>query len=192
VPESVPVLRSLDDGQVQDLLERLATRRRAQAEETAGKSAEDLRQDQARRMEKALDRWTGTVTREQRARIARWAEQRAYAGATWQQYQAAWAEAFAAALARRTEPGFELRLAELLAEDGRIPYAADMAKVRSHNRQAWVEAMADLSATLTPAQRRHLRDRLRELADDLEELAGQVRAARAPLHGLDFVASRHA
>jgi hypothetical protein len=172
VPDTARVLQSFDDDQVAELTENLAERRRDRAEESANMTAEELREDAEERMVRNLKKWMGSLTREQKHRVHRWAAERAYAGTVWQQYQEAWAAAFTEVLAHRREPGFEARLAAVFGE-ARVPYSEDMRKVQAHNRQAWIGVMADLSATLTPDQRKHVQAKLRELAADLEELANQ-------------------
>lgn len=172
VPDTARVLRTFDDDQIAELTGNLAERRRERAEESEGMSPEELREDAEERMVRNLKKWTGKLTREQLARIERWAAERVYAGSVWQQYQEAWASSFTAVLAERREPDFEQRLAEVFA-DAQVPYREDMRKVQAHNRQAWIRVMADLSAMLTPEQRRHAQHKLRELAADLEELSRQ-------------------
>jgi len=178
VPDTAQVLRSLDDEQIAELVDKLAERRRARAEESEGMTTEELRADATERMERNLKRWLGSLTREQKQRIRRWASERAYAGSIWQQYQEAWASAFTEVLAHRREAGFEEKLSALF-DNARVPYGEEMAKVQAHNRHAWIGVMADLSAMLTPDQRKHLQGRLRELAADLEELANQPREQAA-------------
>ena len=179
VPDSARLLQSFDDAQVADLLDNLADRRRARAEESEGMTTEELREESEKQMARNLKRWIGSLNREQKNRIRRWAAERAYAGTIWHQYQEAWASAFTEVLAQRREPGFDQRLGELF-DHGRVPYGEEMAKVQAHNRQAWIGVMADLSAMLTPDQRKHMQARLRELATDLEELANQPQQAAAP------------
>lgn len=172
VPDTARVLRSFDDAQVAELVDNLAERRRERAEESGNMTTEELREDAEERMVRNLKKWTGTLTREQKQRIRRWAAERAYAGSVWQQYQEAWASAFTELLAHRHEAGFEAKLAAIFGE-ARVPYSEDMRKVQAHNRHAWIAVMADLSAMLTPDQRKHVQAKLRELAADLEELSQQ-------------------
>ena len=177
-PEAAAVLQTFDDAQVAELLEELAERRRDKAEESADMDAEDLRDAAVEQMERNLKRWTGPLTREQKARIRDWSRERQYAGTTWHQYQEAWAGAFTEILKHRREPGFAARLEELFGT-GRVPYDDAMARVQAHNRQLWIGVMADLSAMMTPAQRRHLKEKLGELERDLLELAAQPQRAAA-------------
>ena len=172
VPDTARVLRTFDDGQVEELLASMAEKRKERAEESAGLTAEELRDEAREQMAKNLKRWVGSLTREQERRIRDWSTERQYAGTVWHQYQEAWASAFTDTLAHRRDPDFEQRLSALF-DNARVPYSEEMEKVQRHNRKAWIGVMADLSASLDPRQREHLRKRLTELAGDLEELAGQ-------------------
>lgn len=174
-PEAASVLKTFDDAQVKEMLDELAERRRDKAEESAEMTTEELREYSVDQMERNLKRWTGPLTREQKLRIRSWASERTYAGTTWHQYQEAWAAAFTEVLAHRRQPDFERRFVELL-DHGRVPYEGEMAKIQAQNRALWIGVMADLSAMLTPAQRKHLRAKLVELADDLDELAREQRS----------------
>jgi hypothetical protein len=173
VPDTAKLLQTFDDAQVAEMLENMAERRKDRAEDAEDMTAEDLREEAEENMIRNLKRWTGTLNREQKARIRDWSRERQYAGTVWLQYQDAWANAFTQVLAHRREPDFAKRLS-LLFDGGKVPYGEEMAKVQKHNRQAWIGLMADLSASLTPEQRVHLQARVRELAADLEELAGQA------------------
>ena len=170
VPDFARVLGTFSDAQVRELLDNMAERRAERAAETAGLTAEQLRERAREQMLKGLKRWVGPATRDQQRRIVDWSNERQYAGTVWQQYEDAWAAAFTEVLAQRGAPEFEQRLAALF-DDARVPYAEDMERLQQHNRKAWIGLMADLSASLTPEQRRHLRQRLLDLARDFEELS---------------------
>jgi hypothetical protein len=179
VPDIARVLGTFGDAQVRELLENMAERRAERAGESAGLTDGELRERAQARMLKGLKRWIGAATRDQQRRIADWSGERRYAGATWQQYEEAWAAAFADALKQRSAPEFGPRLAALF-DDARVPSAEEMERLQQHNRRAWVGLMADLSASLTDAQRRRMRDRIGDLAADFEALSAQARPAPAP------------
>lgn len=181
VPDVARVMQTFDDAQVAGLLERLAKRRREKAEESAELTAERLTEVAEEQMIRNLKRWTGPLTREQKARVRDWAHERQYAGTIWHQYQEAWAGAFTRVLAHRGEADFDQRLATLFGEP-RLPYGQAMARVQDRNRRLSIELMADLSAMLTPEQREHFRRKVLELAADLDILA--TRARRAALPGI--------
>jgi hypothetical protein len=179
-PETAQVLQSFDDAQIAELLDNLAEKRRARAEESEGMTTDELRQEAEKQMTRNLKRWVGSLTPEQERRVRKWAAERAYAGTIWFQYQEAWASAFTAVLQHRRQPDFAERLTELFGQ-GRVPYGDEMAKVQAHNRQAWIGVMADLTTMLTPGQRKHTQQKLREFAADLEELARHpAKAASTP------------
>jgi hypothetical protein len=179
VPDIARVLGTFSDAQVRELLRNMAERRAERAGESAELTAAELRERAGKQMLKNLKRWMGPATREQRQRVEQWSNERLYAGTVWQQYEEAWAAAFSDVLLHRDAPDFGQRLAVLF-DDARAPYAEDMERLQQHNRKAWVGLMADLSASLADKQRRHLRDRLDDLAADLEALAAQARRAPAP------------
>lgn len=186
VPDTARVLRTFDDAQVGELLANMAEKRRDRAEESADMTAEELREEAREQMARSLKRWIGPLTRDQQRRIRDWASERQYAGTVWHQYQEAWASAFTETLAHRQASDFEQRLSVLF-DHGRVPYSDEMEQVQQHNRKLWVGLMADLSASLDRRQREHLRERLIDLAGDLEELAAQPARAAAPAR-LEFAA----
>lgn len=172
VPDTARILQTFSDQQVTELLESLAKRRREQAKEEEGLDRADLIERAGEQMNKNLKRWLGPLSTEQKNRVAQWARSRQYANGIWHQYQEAWAEAFTAVLAHRGAPDFTARLEELFRET-KVPYGETMARMQAHNRRLFIEMMSELSGMLSAAQRGHLQAKLRELADDLEELAAQ-------------------
>lgn len=179
VPDTARVLQTFDDDQVKELLANMAEKRRDRAEESADMTAEELREEAEAQMVRSLKRWIGAPTRDQERRIRDWAHERQYAGSVWHQYQEAWASAFTETLAHRRDPDFQQRLSVLF-DHGRVPYSDEMEKVQEHNRRLWIGLMADLSASLDARQRKHLRQKLTELAGDLDELAKQSQRAATP------------
>jgi hypothetical protein len=182
VPDAAKVLGTFSDAQVAELLDNMAERRAERARESAGLTAEELREQARAQMLKGLKRWIGAPTREQERRIVDWSNERQYAGTVWQQYENAWATAFAEVLRARGTPEFEQQLGGMF-DEARVPYTEEMERVAQHNREGWIGLMADLSASLTPEQRKRLRDRLHDLATDFDELAAQAPREQAALLG---------
>lgn len=177
VPDAARVLGTLSDAQVQELLDNMAERRAERARESAGLTAEELREKAQEQTLRSFKRWAGPPTRDQQRRVVDWSHERQYAGTIWQQYEDAWATAFAEVLRQRGTPGFEQQLGAMF-DEARVPYTEEMERVAQHNRKAWIGLMADLSASLTPEQRKRLRDRIEDLATDFEELAAQAPSER--------------
>ena len=173
LPDTARVLQSLDDRQVKDLLAEMAERREERAKESAGLTADERREQAQERMARSARRWIGSLTSAQQRRIEGWSRERIDADAQWRKYEETWAAAFAGVLDGRRETGFAARLAALF-DDGGVPGYAEVEKLERQNRALWVALVADLSASLEPRQRQRLREQVRDLAADLEDLAAQA------------------
>jgi hypothetical protein len=171
-PYVTRMLQSLDDRQVERLMGRIAEWRQEQAAESVGLGLEALQSKAAESMQKNVRRWTGRLNDEQRERIRQWAEVRHYDPELELHYREAWATAFLAVLDRRREDGFEDRLQALFHEP-QLDGQQAVARLREHNRKAWLALAVDLSASLTPRQRRHFQNELEGLARDFEVLAAR-------------------
>lgn len=171
MPELVKITRAMDDAQVAGMLASITEKREDRAGELADLSLEEQQELAAEKMLKNWKRWLGSVSADQKQRIRAWAASREYGPALWQAYyQKKWTDAFAAALALRQQPDFPDRLGKLFLEPSVRGDAAIIA-LQAHNRQVWIDLMSDLSGTLSAAQRKHFQSELRDLIDDLEELA---------------------
>ena len=124
-------------------------------------------------MARSARRWIGSLTSVQQHRIEDWSRERIDADAQWQKYEEIWAAAFADVLGARHDAGFATRLAALF-DDGGVPGYAEVEKLERQNRALWVALIADLSASLEPRQRQRVREQVRDLAADLEDLAAQA------------------
>jgi hypothetical protein len=173
VPDTAKVLRTLDDEQAAELVANLRKKRDDRRKESAEMSQEEIREMAVDDTVKYLKRWIGPLTRDEKARVRKWADERQYAGTLWYQYQEAWGSAFTEVLTHRHDDGFEARLGVLF-HDAKVPSGDAMAKIQDHNRRKWIEMLADISGQLTPEQRQHARSKLQDLAADLEELASQA------------------
>jgi hypothetical protein len=178
VPDLARVLRTLDDGQVDELVGNLAKRREKSREESQELTREDLVERAEEQMHKNLKRWIGALDRAQRRRLRDWALERKYAGTIWHQYQEAWAAGFTEVLRHRDAEDFPRRLGAFV-DGGKVPQGAEMEAVQAHNRRLLIGLLADFSASLSAQQRAHFRERLEALAVDLEELARQARPQAA-------------
>lgn len=174
LPATVRLLRSLDDAQVQEMVERLNERREDREEEAREMSLDELADDAAHDMRDTLRQWLGRLAPEQNDRVERWAKERRYDPALEGAYQKAWMDAYADLLAARARPDFGERLRAFFREPS-VPHRPAIVQKRDGNRRLWIQFMSELSATLSERQRKHLRHELRELAEKLDELAAEQR-----------------
>lgn len=178
LPAAAGVLAALSDRQVAGLLGKMAEQRAEETGEDAERTPKQTRELYARNATRGLKRWLGSATDAQSALVREWAAARRDDPALWQRYGEQWAQALEGTLAARAEPGFEARLRAVL-DDPALPDRDAVRELTEHNRRAYVDLLAALSPTLTEAQRRHLRERLLDLAEDFEDLTGQRRRAAA-------------
>lgn len=119
----------------------------------------------AQRLRRSLERWVGKLEPEQLAMAAEWNQSRLGRHAEWLAERRAWRSQFAELLTRRTEPEFCPALGALL-----LPTDSNAALTRRPGAQSWFEFLSGLSATLTAAQREHLRAAVLSLVADAEAL----------------------
>lgn len=178
LPAMASVLAALDDRQVAGMLEKLAEQRHEEADEDEARTAEETRELYARNFIRGFKRWLGPISDAQAQRVGEWAASRRDEPGLWRRYGEQWAQAFEGTLATRAEPGFEARLRGVF-EDPDLPDREAVRALIEENRGKYLDLLASLAPTLTEKQRRHLRNRLLDLAEDFEELARQRQQAAA-------------
>ena len=161
---------TLTDAQIQDFMAERWEKQRDQREEFAEQNGIKVYKSFQRKLEKNLDTWLGSVEPAQRSLIAQSSQwQRQYYG-SWLEYQEVWLQALERTLAARGTPAFESGLVAVVLKgnelgDGRFKqYVAD-------SRARSIRWFAALSASLNDEQRQYLREKLSELAADLESLS---------------------
>ncbi|WP_428311053.1 DUF6279 family lipoprotein [Hydrocarboniphaga sp.] len=160
---AAPTLAALSDEQVGELL--IAAEKRAAKEQQKLAKLDDaewraLRVDQAA---DRLDEWTNAVTPPQRARLVQWAAQLQRPPPD---PQAARRRQFAELLKSRREPGFEQRLQTYAFE----PFTGEVAAMNEPQTQASRQLLAELSGMLTAPQRAYFRDKLLDMARQMDQL----------------------
>lgn len=158
---------TLNDAQVDDLLDELAERNAKERKKALKLDDDQWREKRAKESTERLDDWAGSVTPEQRQRIREWA-----AGLVRQlpPADASALQPLREVLAGRSEPEFRDRLSALFITPELEP--EDQAQLEAE-RTARNTMLADLSALATDAQRRHLQKRLIEIAREIDGLAAK-------------------
>lgn len=167
VPETCVLAASLDEGQRKAVLARIDERREADRERYVDAPVAEVQARALKRLRKQMQRWIGTLNATQDQALAQWAQSRPARYAQWIAQRRAWRDRLAAVLERRAEPDFCAALTPLVLNPGR---EAKSARASDANAQAWFEFLAAFSQTLEPAQREHLRAKLLELADDIDQM----------------------
>ncbi|MDZ7791663.1 MAG: DUF6279 family lipoprotein [Xanthomonadales bacterium] len=130
---------------------------------------EAIQRDRAASMEKGMRRFTGRLTREQRARLSTWASGLEPTSGLALEQRRDWQAQFAQALSIRNDrPAFETAMDRLL-----DPGAHQSESYRSRmqaNRNHTLETLATIHRLASKRQLARTQDRLAELTEDLEQL----------------------
>jgi hypothetical protein len=164
------VLRTLDDRQVGQVLERFDKEQREYAEKFVDPPVERRRRDEEKRVAKSIKRWTGSLNARQESAIREWIERPDDLTTFWQQQREAWRGRLAQALQRRDAPDACLAFDALLDwPTAALPLAQRQRVAASEARRyrMYTEVIAAMDAT----QRRHAQRELLKLAEEMEKLA---------------------
>lgn len=170
-PELVAIGASLDDVQVAELVSRMAEDHADLVERYEDRTADARLERRVRSMERFLERWTGRLSRAQKAEVEAWARRIRPTTELWLENRAGWARELADALAARSDAD------ALDAAVGRLFVAPETRwndeyrQTLDHNMAITEAFLAGFLNDLAPRQRARARDRLTGLAEDLEALA---------------------
>lgn len=132
--------------------------------------ASEVHGDFVRKLEKNMDNWLGSVDPSQQPLIQTWADWQQKYYPNWLDYQDVWLQALQKTLNARGKSEFGPEMVQVLIK-GRELGNGRFIKYVDASRALSVRWFSQLSASLTDEQRVHLRNRLSELASDLESLS---------------------
>lgn len=172
-PDCAAVLLSLDRAQRRNLYGAAEKKQRELEGRHRGETAADRSRRVRERAEKTIERFTGGLTRSQKARLARWAGGLAPVRPLWLENRRAWLAGLQAVLEGKDAAGRRREgLRRLFVEPEHLWSPAYRRAVRK-NEAATITMLAGLLATLTDRQRRHAQERLESLRGDLLHLSRQ-------------------
>lgn len=170
-PGYARIAATFSDAQVRELLDNLARADEKERRKYASRSADDRDARREKSLRRAIERFTGTLTPAQRELL------RGHVAASpsfvpeWLDNRREWREALADALEHRGDgAAFASRMQVLVARPDELwtPAYRDAIERR---RDALVDLMTGLDATLTPTQRAAAQRQLLALADEVQDLA---------------------
>jgi Family of unknown function (DUF6279) len=171
-PEASRLLLSLSAAQTDEMLSNLADKSRKRRDKNAKLVANDKWQDEQQDdIETQLKRWTGSVDSAQSRIVATTVGELEPTYLDWSASQERWRNALRTALnGDHADTSTQQRVQSLLSEPER-QWTAGYAQKIARNRDRYLNMLASLDASLSPAQRTHLRDELKKLAGQLDKLA---------------------
>lgn len=166
-PPACELMAGFDDRQRDSVLERIDNNIAKDVDEYLEPPIETVRKDARKRLRKSLERWVGDLEPAQEEMVKTWSQVRPQRYEDWIAERRRWRDRLAAALDQRRKPEFcdQLKALLLPPDEGQ-----DADLVNQENAQKWYGFLATFSATLDQRQRKHLREKLLELASDFEDL----------------------
>jgi Family of unknown function (DUF6279) len=172
-PGYTAVAATLTDAQVAELLANLERRDEERWREFAGRTPEKQQAQREKSMRRSVERFTGTLTPEQRSRVHDYASRAESFMPEWRENRRIWRQALAAALAdRHSGERFATRMYQLIAEPDSL-WTAQYRAAIERRRSEIVQLLADLDGSLTPRHRGAAQREMLALADELQQLAGR-------------------
>ena len=169
-PSAIELLRKLDDSQVQTMQEAFAKDLREHQDEYVKPPLDKQISDRAKRMEKRLTPWVGSLTPAQRQQVMNWSSTLGIQNQMWIDNRAHWQTLFVAAVQQRHAADFPQRITQLLQEPDSF-WSPEYRQAYERTEQATRRLMVDLMATSTPQQRQRLVEKIGEVRDDFNDLS---------------------
>lgn len=168
-PSAVQLLQGLDDNQIRAMQQSFADDLRKHREEFVSPPLNQQISDRAKRMQKRLLPWFGTLSDNQKRRVDQWSSALGDQYKQWIDNREHWQGLFIEALQHRHDSDFPGRIAQLLQQRESLwtaQYKASFAQTEQATRQLLVGLMADS----TPGQRQQVQQKLAELREDFNQL----------------------
>ena len=168
LPASCQLVASFNDEQRASILRRLDQNLTDDAKKYLSPPLIERQERAAKRARRTMERWIGDLSAAQLQEVRTWSQTRVQRYEEWMAERRQWRERVAQVLETRESP----QLCEAMR--GLFPQFDTQAMIdpaHQANARAWTEFLSRFSATLSDTQRRHLRQRLLDTADDLGELS---------------------
>ena len=169
-PGYTALAATFTDAQVAELLENLELEDEEAWQDFARRKPEQRQARREKSVRRAFERFTGTLTAEQRQLIREHAASSQPFMAEWRDNRRVWREALAEALAQRDAgAAFEARMFVLIARPDDL-WTPAYRQALEHRRALLIDLVVAIDATLTPQQRAAAQRQLLALADEVQGL----------------------
>lgn len=170
LPELLPIVMSLSDAQVKQILTKLRQDEQELIKEFAGKSQQQLQQEADENLQGQFKDWLGSVSSEQNALIHQYNQQRLSTLDMWLEYRHEWLRQFEVALGQRTDRALLTeRLTLLMTQPDELKSEKHRTFLRK-NTESFGTLMLTINTSLSEKQSKHFYKKLNKLIQDLTEL----------------------
>jgi truncated hemoglobin YjbI len=171
LPELVPLMASLSDEQVTEIIAQLKKEQQELSDEYAGKSQAELIEKSDKSLIEQADDWLGSVTDEQKSLIHQNNSQRLATLDMWLEYRHEWLRVFEQALSRRDNSHLLTQnMIMLMTQPDNLKSEIHKQKLLK-NTENFGALLINLNHTLQDKQRKKFNKKLNVLIDDLNELS---------------------
>ena len=170
LPELLPIVMSLNDDQVKQILAKLREDERELVKKFAGKTAEQLQKDADNNLQEQFNDWLGSVSETQKELIHQHNQQRLSTLDMWLEYRHEWLRQFEVALWQRADKALLTeRLTLLMTQPDELKSEQHKVLLRK-NTEAFGTLLLAINASLSEKQSTHFYKKLDKLIQDLTEL----------------------
>ena len=178
-PLAIDILRSLDDEQVASLAEALEESNADWEKQEKDKPVEAVRKAWRKDFESILKRFTGPLTREQRALVVDASANYHPERALWADYRRRWQRDLFILLERRAEADHFASGFERLVKAQKSYYGEPFARIEAANEALVKATLVAVLRDAPPKQRERLRDTLNDRAEEFRTLAAEAEDSKS-------------
>lgn len=172
-PDMIELFAMATDKQVDKLFRKFAEDDARFRKEYLDVSVKQQRRQRAKEAEQYVERWTGSLHKEQRKMIDDWSQSYDLMAEELLETRTAWQQEFRRILdMRQDRPAYEAAFRQLLANPA-FGRSETLQRKLDRNEQAVIALYLQLDRSLSPDQRTRMVKKLRSYADDFRHLAQQ-------------------
>lgn len=169
-PSVSRLFKTLNDSQVDQLMENLEQQNRDLEEDYVNKTAQERQQQRSERMIERIEDWTGDLNAQQKTLVENWSRQVRPLSRQWIATRRAWQASLEQILhEQRDNPQFDKQVHELFYNSRKF-WPDWYHDAFYDNVYLTLHMFADISKQFTPQQKQHLLDALQQLRGNLQEL----------------------
>ena len=172
-PDMMDLFAMASDKQVQSLFKKFASDNEQYRKDVLEVSVDKQRRQRGKEAQHYVERWTGSLDKQQRQLIDDWSQSYEIMGEELFETQLAWQGEFHRILdLRHDKPVYEKAFRALL-DNPEFGRSAALQQKLDQNERAVVQLYLQLDQSLTKSQRQHMVKKLRSYAEDFRALARQ-------------------
>ncbi|MCL1123660.1 DUF6279 family lipoprotein [Shewanella surugensis] len=174
LPSMIPIITSLSDKQVMELLDNIEQDEIDLKEKYVDKSQQEVLEDEDKRLQKSFEKWLGHLSQPQKEAIHAFNRRSVLILPLWLEYRKTWATEFALTLEQRQNKALlTSRLITLVTESDKLK-SVQYQKDLDINLVAFGELLLNIHGLASPQQKKRFNRKLDELIEDFAEMSQDI------------------